>query len=194
MSLIRTAYDWSLRQSEKPSARWILFAVAFAESSVFPLPPDALLLPMCIARRNDALRLAAICTLGSVLGGLLGYAIGALLFETVGQWVVTTYHLQAGFEKFQQGFNEWGVWIILAKGLTPIPYKLVTIASGVAHFPLLQFFLASIATRGLRFFVVAALIKKYGAPIQVFVEKYLTWVALSLLAMIAFGFWLVLHH
>lgn len=194
MSLIRSVYDWSLRQSEKPSARWILFAVAFAESSVFPLPPDALLLPMCIARRDDALRLAAICTLGSVLGGLLGYAIGALLFETVGQWVVTTYHLQAGFEKFQQGFNEWGVWIILAKGLTPIPYKLVTIASGVAHFPLLSFFLASIATRGLRFFVVAALIQKYGAPIQVFVEKYLTWVALGLLAMIAFGFWLVLGH
>ncbi len=193
MRLIRSAYDWALRQSEKRSARWILFFVAFAESSVFPLPPDALLLPMCLARREQALRLAAICTLGSVLGGLLGYAIGALLFETVGQWVVDTYHLQAGFEKFQQGFNEWGVWIILAKGLTPIPYKLVTIASGVAHFPLLPFILASIATRGLRFFIVAALIMKFGAPIQVFVEKYLTWVALGLLAMIVFGFWLVLY-
>ncbi|MGB4100742.1 MAG: VTT domain-containing protein [Alphaproteobacteria bacterium] len=193
MKLIRSAYDWALRQSEKARARWILFAVAFAESSVFPLPPDALLLPMCIARRDQALRLAAICTLGSVLGGLLGYAIGALLFETVGQWVVDTYRMQEAFDRFHQGFNEWGVWIILAKGLTPIPYKLVTIASGVAHFPLLPFVLASIVTRGLRFFIVAALVMKFGAPIQVFIEKYLTWVALGFLVLIMFGFWLVLH-
>ena len=190
---IRSVYDWSIRQSEKPSARWILFSVAFAESSFFPLPPDALLLPMCLAQRKDALRLAAICTMGSVLGGLLGYAIGACLYETIGQWIVTTYHLEAGFAKFQQGFNEWGVWIILAKGLTPIPYKLVTIASGVANFPLLPFFLASLLTRGARFFIVAALLKKFGEPIKIFVEKYLTWVALGLLGLIVFGFWLVMH-
>lgn len=193
MSPIRSVYDWTLRQSGKPHAQWILFAVAFAESSFFPIPPDALLLPMCIAQRSKALRLAAICTIGSVLGGLLGYAIGALLYDTLGQWIIETYHLQAAFERFHQGFNEWGVWIILAKGLTPIPYKLVTIASGVAHFPLIPFVLASMATRGLRFFIVAVLVMKFGAPIQVFVEKHLTWVALGLLGLIVFGFCLVLY-
>lgn len=193
MNIIRSVYDWTLRQADKPYAQWILFAVAFAESSVFPLPPDILLLPMCIAQRAKALRFALLCTIGSVLGGLLGYAIGALVFETLGKWVVETYHLQAAFDKFHAGFNEWGVWIILAKGLTPIPYKLVTIASGVAQFPLLAFVLASIVTRGLRFFIVAALVMKFGAPIQTFVEKYLNWVALGLLLTIAFGFWLVMH-
>lgn len=193
MNIIRSVYDWTLQQSDKRYAQWTLFAVAFAESSFFPLPPDIMLLPMCIAQRAKAMRFAALCTLGSVLGGLLGYAIGALLFETLGKWVIDTYHLQAAFDKFHQGFAEWGVWIILAKGLTPIPYKLVTIASGVAHFPLLPFVLASILTRGLRFFIVALLVKKYGAPIQTFVEKYLNWVALGLLLVIALGFWLVLH-
>jgi membrane protein YqaA with SNARE-associated domain len=193
MNIIRSVYDWTLRQADKPYAQWILFAVAFAESSVFPLPPDILLLPMCIAQRAKALRFALLCTIGSVLGGLLGYAIGALLFETLGKWVVDTYHLQAAFDKFHAGFNEWGVWIILAKGLTPIPYKLVTIASGVAQFPLVPFVLASIVTRGLRFFIVAVLVMKFGAPIQTFVEKYLNWVALGLLLSIAFGFWLVMH-
>ncbi len=193
MSIIRKLYDWTLQQADKRYASWILFAVAFAESSVFPLPPDILLLPMCIAQRRKALRLALICTIGSVLGGILGYAIGALLFETLGSWVIETYHLQAAFDKFHAGFNEWGVWIILAKGLTPIPYKLVTIASGVAAFPFVPFVLASLVTRGLRFFIVALLVMKFGAPIQTFIEKYLNWVALGVLLVIALGFWLVLH-
>jgi membrane protein YqaA with SNARE-associated domain len=192
MKFIRKIYDWTLKQADKPSAEWVLCGVAFAESSVFPLPPDIMLLPMCIAQRAKALRFAALCTLASVLGGLLGYAIGALLFETLGKWVVETYHLQAAFDKFHDSFNEWGVWVILAKGLTPIPYKLVTIASGVAHFPLVPFILASILTRGLRFFIVALLVMKFGAPIQTFVEKYLNWVALGLLLVIVLGFALVL--
>jgi membrane protein YqaA with SNARE-associated domain len=145
MKVIRSLYDWVLAQASKTYAEWTLFWVAFAESSFFPLPPDIMLLPMCVARRDKALRFALVCTAGSVLGGLLGYAIGALLFETVGKWVIEVYHLQAAFDKFHQGFAEWGVWIILAKGLTPIPYKLVTIASGVASFPLVPFILASIA-------------------------------------------------
>ncbi len=193
MRAIRSLYDWTLKQADKRYAAWVLFAVAFAESSFFPLPPDIMLLPMCIAQRAKALRFALVCTIGSVLGGLLGYAIGALLFETLGKWIIDTYHLQAAFDRFHDGFNEWGVWIILAKGLTPIPYKLVTIASGVAHFPILPFVLASIVTRGLRFYIVALLVMKFGAPIQKFVEKYLNWVALGLLLVIALGFWLVLH-
>jgi membrane protein YqaA with SNARE-associated domain len=192
MQVIRKIYDWTLRQARTPYAEWTLFGVSFAESSFFPLPPDVMLLPMCIADRTKAMRFATVCTVASVLGGLLGYAIGALLYQTAGQWIIETYHLQSAFDKFQVGFNEWGVWIILAKGLTPIPYKLVTIASGVAHFPLLAFVLASIITRGLRFFLVAGLVMKFGAPIQTFVEKYLNWVALGVLALIALGFWLVL--
>jgi membrane protein YqaA with SNARE-associated domain len=194
MSFIRPLYDWTLRQAEKKEAEPILFAVSFAESSVFPIPPDALLIPMAVAKPERAYRQAFICTLGSVLGGLLGYAIGYFLFATVGQWIVDTYHLEAAFKKFHDGFQEWGAWIILAKGLTPIPYKLVTIASGVAHFPLLAFFVCSVITRGARFFFVAWLIRRFGAPIKDFIEKYLTWVTLGFLALIILGFWLVLGH
>jgi membrane protein YqaA with SNARE-associated domain len=193
MSPIRSTYDWALRQSEGPYAPLVLFIVAFAESSFFPLPPDVLLLPMAIAAREKAYRFAAICTIASVLGGFLGYAIGAFLYDSVGQWIIHTYHLEAGFQRFHDQFNTWGVWIILAKGLTPIPFKLVTIASGVAKLNLISFGLAAAGTRALRFFLVALLVRIYGAPIKVFVEKYLTWVALGVLVLIVLGFWLVLH-
>lgn len=190
--MIRALYDWVLRQAEKPYAEGILFGIAVAEASVFPLPPDLLLLPMVVARRDKAWRFALVCTLGSVLGGMIGYSIGALAMATLGQWVIDTYHLQAAFEKFRDGFNHWGVGIILAKGLTPIPFKLVTIASGVAGLNLAAFVAACCATRAFRFFLIAGLVRHYGAPIQAFIEKYLTWVALGVLAAIAGGFWLVL--
>lgn len=192
MSVFRPLYDWTLRQAEGRHASAALFLVAFAESSFFPLPPDVMLLPMALARRDRAYRYALICTIGSVLGGLLGYAIGAFFFATLGQWIIDVYHLEEGFRRFHDQFNAWGVWIILAKGLTPIPFKLVTIASGVALLPLVPFTLASLATRGARFFLIAFLVRRFGAPIQVFVEKYLTWIALGVLAAIVFGFWLVL--
>ncbi len=191
--MIRALYDWVLRQAEKPYAEWILFAMAMAEASVFPLPPDILLLPMAVARRDKAWRLAAVCTAGSVLGGLIGYSIGTFAMATLGQWVVNTYHLQNAFQTFHDQFNKWGVLIILAKGLTPIPFKLVTIASGVAGLNLGAFVLAAIATRGARFFIIAALVRKFGEPIRVFIEKYLTWVALGVLAAIIGGFWVVLR-
>ncbi len=190
--MIRPLYNWILRQAEKPFAAWILFVMALAEASFFPVPPDVLLLPMAVARRGRAWHLAAVCTAGSVIGGLLGYGIGYFAMATLGQWIVDTYHLQSAFQKFHDEFNRWGVMIILAKGLTPIPFKLVTIASGVAQLNIVAFVLASLATRGLRFFIIAALVKKFGAPIKVFIEKYLTWVALAFLVAIVFGFWLVL--
>lgn len=192
MSPIRSLYNWTLRQAEGPYASFVLFAVAFAESSFFPIPPDVLLLPMALACREKAWRYALICTIGSVLGGLLGYAIGAWLYESVGTWIIETYHLQEGFQKFHDEFNEWGVYVILAKGLTPIPFKLVTIASGVAALPIVPFILACIVTRAARFYLVAGLVRKFGAPIRTFVEKYLNWVALGVLVAIIFGFWLVL--
>ena len=193
MSPLRAVYDWTLKQAEKPYAALVLFAVAFAESSVFPLPPDVLLLPMVLAQREKAYRYALICTAGSVLGGLLGYAIGAFFFATFGQWILDTYHLQAAFQTFHDQFNKWGVLIILAKGLTPIPFKLVTIASGVAQLSLLAFVLSCIVTRGARFFLVAFLVRRFGPPIRTFIERYLTWVALGVLLAIVLGFWLVLR-
>lgn len=193
MSIIRPLYDWCLKQAEGKHAEKVLFGVAFAESSFFPLPPDILLLPMSLTARERAYRYALICTIGSVLGGLLGYAIGALFFATLGQWIVETYHLQTGFTRFQEEFAKYGVLIILAKGLTPIPFKLVTIASGVAGLNLPAFIMASIVTRGFRFVLVSFLAKRYGAPIKNFVEKYLTWVALGVLLLIAAGFWIVLR-
>jgi membrane protein YqaA with SNARE-associated domain len=190
---IRALYDWVLKQAEKPYAKWVLFGIAFVEASVFPLPPDTLLLPMAIARREEAYLLASICTIGSVLGGLLGYAIGALAMATVGQWIVNTYHLETAFQHFHDQFNHWGVWIILAKGLTPIPFKLVTIASGVAQLNLGLFILSCLVTRAMRFFCVAFLVRRFGDPIRTFIERYLTWVALGVLFAIIFGFWIVLR-
>ncbi len=191
--MLRKLYNWILRQAEKPYAEWILFAMAMAEASVFPLPPDILLLPMAVAQPKKAWRFAGICTAGSVLGGLIGYGIGALAMATLGQWIVETYHLQNAFQTFHDEFNKWGVWIIIGKGLTPIPFKLVTIASGVAGLSIVMFVIASIITRGFRFFLIAALVRKFGEPIKVFIEKYLTWVALTVLLAIIAGFWVVLR-
>ena len=172
--MIRSLYDWVIRLARHRHAIPAMGAVSFMESSFFPIPPDVMLVPMVLANREKAFQIALVCTICSVLGGLLGYAIGYYFFETIGEWVVRTYGLQAGLATFRAGFEEYGTWIILIKGLTPIPYKLVTIASGAAHFDLFTFVWASILTRGARFFLVAALLWKYGEPIRTFIEKRLT--------------------
>ncbi len=186
--MIRSLYDWVIRLAGHPRAVPALGVVSFLESSFFPIPPDVMLVPMVLARRDKAFRIALVCTVCSVLGGLLGYAIGYYFFATVGEWVVQTYGLQAGLEKFRAGFQEWGTWIILIKGLTPIPYKLVTIASGAAHFDLFTFVWASIVTRGIRFFLVAALLWKFGEPIRSFIEKRLTLLTWLFLIALVGGF------
>jgi len=193
MKPLRRLYDWALTQAENPYAVWLLFALAFIEPWLLPLPPDMLLIPMSIAQRKHAFRLAAFATSGSVLGGIVGYGVGALAMHTIGHWIIDTYHLEAAFERFHHGFNRYGMWIILAKGLTPIPFILVTIASGVAHLNLLVFIISAAITRGTRFFLEAVLIYHFGEPIRFFIEAYLTWVALGVLALILLGFWLVLH-
>lgn len=171
---MKKLYDWTMRQAASPKAgRWLGF-ISFLESSVFPIPPDVMLVPMCLAQRERAFHYALICTVASVLGGLLGYAIGYFLIETLGDIIIRAYGYGEKLHAFQEAYQEWGVWIILVKGLTPIPYKLVTIASGAAHFSLLAFTLASIATRGLRFFLIAALLWRFGPPIKEFIEKRLT--------------------
>jgi membrane protein YqaA with SNARE-associated domain len=185
---MRKLYDWMMRAASDKRAPYALGTVSFVESSFFPIPPDVMLIPMVLANRTKAFRIALVCTVTSVLGGLLGYAIGYYFFETIGEWVVRTYGLQAGLEKFRAGFQEWGVWIILIKGLTPIPYKLVTIASGAAHFDLFTFVWASIVTRGLRFFLVAALLWQFGEPIRAFIEKRLTLLTWLFLIALVGGF------
>ena len=174
MKLFASLYERAMRWARHRHAPWYLGGMSFAESSFFPIPPDVMLVPMVLANRAKAFRIALVCTICSVLGGLFGYAIGYFFFETLGAWVVKTYGLQAGLAAFRAGFDEYGTWIILIKGLTPIPYKLVTIASGAAHFDLFTFVWASILTRGLRFFLVAALLWKFGEPIRAFIEKRLT--------------------
>ena len=190
---MRRLYDWIIAQAEHPRALWILAGVSFVESSFFPIPPDVLLIPMVLANRRRAWAIAATCTIASVLGGLLGYAIGYEFSETLGKSIIQFYGLQGAMDAYQAKFAEWGLWVILIKGLTPIPYKIVTIASGLAHFDLKVFVLASIATRGARFFIEAALLYRYGTPIRSFVEKRLTLVTTVFVVGLIGGF-IVLHY
>lgn len=171
-----------------PRARTALAAVSFAESSFFPIPPDVMLIPMILADPKRAWRIAAICTVASVLGGFFGYAIGYFLFETVGQAVISFYGLQEGFVEFQRRFNESGEIIVVVGGLTPFPYKVVTIASGVTQFDLVAFGLTSLVARGSRFFLVAALLRVFGPPIRDFIERRLTLVTTVFVILLVGGF------
>jgi membrane protein YqaA with SNARE-associated domain len=171
--MLHRLYDRVLDVSGRPAAPYWLFCIAFAEASFFPLPPDALLIPMALARPRRALWLAALATLGSVLGGALGYLIGLELFTKLAQPIINFYHYHAAFVAFQEKFAQYGVWIILIKGLTPIPYKIVTIAAGAAAFNFPTFIAASVLTRGARFFLEAILLRKFGAPAQEFIERRL---------------------
>ena len=157
----------------RDDALWALAAVAFIESSVFPIPPDVLLIPMVLAARTRAWRYAAVCTVASVLGGLAGYAIGYFLYEAVGQPLLAVYGYAEKFAEFSARYNDWGAWIVFIAGVTPFPYKVITIASGVTALDPLTFTAASVLARGLRFFVVAALLWWIGPPIRAFIEKRL---------------------
>jgi membrane protein YqaA with SNARE-associated domain len=170
-----------------PPARH-LAAVSFVESSFFPIPPDVMLIPMILAQPRRAFWIALVCTLASVAGGFLGYAIGYWVLEGVGRPVLEFYGQTRNLEAFQATFQEYGWWIIVIKGATPIPYKLITIASGAAHFPLLSFTVASIISRGMRFFLVAALLWKFGPPIRAFVEERLTLVTTAFVVLLVGGF------
>jgi membrane protein YqaA with SNARE-associated domain len=169
-------------------AVWWLALIAFAESSFFPIPPDALLVPMALARPRSAWRFAAICTVASVVGGALGYLIGFAVFDQVAQPILKLYGYGAAYAAFQAKFQEYGMWIILIKGLTPIPYKIVTIAAGAARFDFLLFMMASALTRGVRFFLVATLLHFYGDAVRDFIERRLTLVTSALALGVVGGF------
>jgi len=186
--LIRRLYDWTMAKAAGPNATTMLFVISFAESSFFPIPPDVMLVPMCLANRARAFFLAAWCTLASALGGVLGYLIGAFLFESIGQWLVDAYGLGEGMEAFRALYTEWGIWAVLIGALTPIPYKLVTIASGIAGYNFPMFVLLSVLARGFRFGVEAALVYRFGEPVREFVEKRLEIIVSVLVALVVGGF------
>ena len=171
--MIRRLYETTLSLAETRYALWALFIVAFVESSVFPIPPDVLMIPMIIARPSRAFVIAGVALVGSVLGGMLGYYIGSGLFETVGKPVLEFYGKDKYFDEFAVRYQEYGAWAVLIAGLTPFPYKVITILSGATSLNLGVFIVASIVARGLRFFIVAALLWKFGAPIRDFIERRL---------------------
>ena len=189
--MIRKLYDWTLSLAGHPRALWALAVIAFVESSFFPIPPDVLMIPMIIAAPTRAFRIAAVATVASVLGGLFGYAIGALLFETVGQPILDFYGKADAFDSFATRYNDWGAWAVLIAGVTPFPFKVITIASGTTGLSLPVFILSAVLARALRFFVVAALLWKFGPPIRDFIEKRLGLMFAIFCVLLIGGFYLV---
>jgi membrane protein YqaA with SNARE-associated domain len=171
--MLRGLYDWTISLAESRYALWALALVAFVESSVFPIPPDVIMIPMIIATPRRAFLIAGVALLASVTGGMLGYYIGWGLFESVGQPVLDFYGKTDAATEFAARYNEWGAWAVLIAGVTPFPYKVITILSGWTGLNFGVFMLASVLARGLRFFVVAALLWKFGAPIRDFIERRL---------------------
>lgn len=171
--MLRRLYDWTMGLAGHRHAEPALAAVSFIESSVFPVPPDVMLIPMVLARRDRAWRIALVCTAASVLGGLAGYAIGLFAFEAVGRPVLEFYGYAPRFAEFQDKYNAWGAWVVFFAGLTPFPYKVITILSGVTALDILVFTVSSLVARGLRFYVVAGLLWYFGEPIRTFIERRL---------------------
>ena len=189
--MLQRLYDWTMSLAGHRHALWALALVSFAESSFFPVPPDVLIIPMILAAREKAWKIAAVCTLTSVLGGIAGYGIGAFLFDAVGQPVLAFYHALEKFEEARQLYNEHGVLIVFTAGFSPIPYKIFTIASGVTGMEPISFALASLVGRGMRFFLVAWLLWKFGEPIRTFVENNLAKLTLLFVILLVGGFVLV---
>lgn len=185
---LRGLYNWVLKLAASKHAEPWLFGISFAESSFFPIPPDVMLAPMCFARPERAYRYALVCTIASVLGALLGYAIGYWLFESVGSAIISVFGYGGKEEELRAQYAEYGVWIIFIKGVTPIPFKLVTIVSGAMAFSIPIFIAACVATRGVRFFVVAWLFKTFGPTLAPVIEKRIGLFALLFVVVLVGGF------
>jgi membrane protein YqaA with SNARE-associated domain len=184
--MLRRLYDWCIAAADKPYATWLMGIVSFVESSFFPVPPDVMLIPMSLARPDKAWFYATVCTFASVAGGVLGYLIGALLYDSVGLWLIKLYGLGNKVEAFRESYAYWGTWIILIKGVTPIPYKLVTIASGFAGYNLPMFVVLSVVARGIRFYLLAFLLNRYGAQARAIIEERLgLWVTVGAVVLVA---------
>ena len=187
-ALVKATYDYMLNLASRRNAMYFLFAVAFIESSFFPIPPDVMLIPMVLAAPAKAWRIAGIATIASVLGGAFGYAIGVFFFDLIARPILTFYGYMHQFDVFKDYYHEWGAWIVFGAGITPFPYKVITIASGVVHLDFAVFMLASVVARGMRFYLVAWLLKKYGEPMKDYIEKNLGMVSVLFLLLLLGGF------
>ena len=193
MKIIRKIYDWTLNKANHPKAPWFLSIISFTESSFFPIPPDIILIPMFIANRLKAWWYAFICTVSSVLGGIAGYCIGAFFYSTIGIIVINYYHLEDQFYNFESLYNDYGVWVVLGAGFTPFPFKFITIASGFFHLNLYLFIIVAFIGRGLRFFLVDALLRIFGNWIKNFIDKYFNYLAI-LFFVLLFGSFIFLKY
>jgi membrane protein YqaA with SNARE-associated domain len=183
--MLRRAYDWCIAAAHKPYAMWLMGLVSFLESSFFPIPPDTMLIPMSLARPEKAWTYATVCTLTSVAGGVLGWVIGAYLYDTIGHWLIQLYGYGDKVEAFREAYARWGTWIILLKGVTPIPYKIVTITSGFAGYNLALFIVFSFIARGMRFYLTAFLLNRYGERARAVIEERLGfWFTISVIVLI----------
>jgi len=189
--LARRIYDWTLSLSARPKAAYYLAGISFAESSFFPIPPDILLLPLCLANRKKAFRMAFICTITSVLGGMFGYAIGVFAFNELAQPILEFYGAMEQYSKIEQWYQAYGEVLVLLAGLTPIPYKVFTISSGAFGFNFFSFILYSTISRGLRFYLEAFIIYKFGEPAQKFIDKHFNWLCWVAAILLVGGFLLV---
>ena len=187
-ALVKATYDYMLNLASRRNAMYFLFAVAFIESSFFPIPPDVMLIPMVLAAPTKAWRIAGIATIASVLGGAFGYAIGVFFFYMFARPNLTFYGYMHQFDVFKDYYHEWGAWIVFGAGITPFPYKVITIASGVVHLDFAVFMLASVVARGMRFYLVAWLLKKYGEPMKDYIEKNLGMLSVLFLLLLLGGF------
>lgn len=186
--MLRRLFDWTMAKAAHPRAEWWLALFAFMEASFFPIPPHPLLGLMCLAQPKKALRYAAFATAGSVLGGLLGYAIGHFLYASIGVQLLSLLHLSQSFPKAACYLREYGVEIIIIKGATPIPFKLLTITAGFIAMPLVPFILASVVSRSISFMIVGVLFRLFGAPIKRFIDKYLGLVTIGFVVLVVLGF------
>ena len=187
-ALVKATYDYMLNLASRRNAMYFLFAVAFIESSFFPIPPDVMLIPMVLAAPTKAWRIAGIATIASVLGGAFGYAIGVFFFDLIARPILTFYGYMHQFDVFKDYYHEWGAWIVFGAGITPFPYKVITIASGVVHLDFAVFMLASVVARGMRWYLVAWLLKKYGEPMKDYIEKNLGMLSVLFLLLLLGGF------
>lgn len=188
MKFLRGLYDWTLSLAETRYALVALAVIAFIESSVFPIPPDIMLIPMILAVPSRAFLIAGVCTVASVLGGGFGYYVGAALFDSVGLPILEFFGKADKIDAFKENFNEYGAWAVLFAGVTPFPYKVITITSGATGLDFWVFTISSIIARGLRFFIVAFLLWKFGLSIRDFIERRFGWVAMAGIVLLFGGF------
>ncbi len=188
---VKMIYDWMLAISASPNALWFLALISFAESSFFPIPPDIMLIPMVLATPSKAMRIAGIATISSVLGGYFGYSIGVFFFDLIAKPILSFYGYMQQFDVFKDYYHQWGAWIVFGAGITPFPYKVITIASGVVRLDLITFTIASVIARGMRFYLVAWLLMKYGSPMKNFIEKNLGILSVLFLILLIGGFALI---